>query len=207
MERLGVVKPHYDSAAAKKSWEDYKRLRGMPASDREEEGDRGRRLKEYLLTIALEECMKRDMPMQIHSGDGEAPGVILRRQNPYILEEVVRFDRDGVMRMPKLIPIHGRYPLVGQAVWFKSSIHQLLLRNLSDESHYPPGNRTPLWRDSRSRANVENTLRKRFMVGSRVQLVGRPVWETILEPGIGSLCERRKPHAGRGAGRRADDAI
>jgi hypothetical protein len=100
MERLGPVKPHYDSAAARKSWEDYKRLRGTHASDREEEADRGRRLKEYFLTIALEECMKRDMPMQIHSGDGEAPGVILRRQNPYNLEEVVRFDRDGTMRMP-----------------------------------------------------------------------------------------------------------
>jgi predicted TIM-barrel fold metal-dependent hydrolase len=117
MERLGVVKPHYDSAAAKNSWDEFKRLRGAPASDREEEADRGRRLKEYLLTIALEECLKRDMPMQIHSGDGEAPGVILRRQHPYNLEEVARFDRDGVMRMPKLIPVHAGYPLVGEAVW------------------------------------------------------------------------------------------
>jgi uncharacterized protein len=117
MERLGVVKPCYDPAEAKKSWEDYKRSRSAPSTDREEVADRGRRLKEYFLTIALEECMKRDMPMQIHSGDGEAPGVILRRQHPYNLEEVVRFDRDGVMRMPKLIPIHAGYPLVGEAAW------------------------------------------------------------------------------------------
>ncbi len=117
MERLGVIKPHYDSAAAKHSWEEYKRLRGTPAADREEEADRGRRLKEYFLTIALEECLKRDMPMQIHSGDGEAPGVILRRQHPYNLEEVVRFDRDGMMRMPKIIPVHAGYPLVQEAVW------------------------------------------------------------------------------------------
>jgi predicted TIM-barrel fold metal-dependent hydrolase len=117
MERLGPIKPHYDSDAAKKSWEEYKRLRGTPASDREEEADRGRRLKEYFLTIGLEECMKRDMPMQIHAGDGDAPGVILRRQHPYNLEEVVRFDRNGVMRMPKVIPIHAGYPLVGEAAW------------------------------------------------------------------------------------------
>jgi uncharacterized protein len=117
MERLGPIKPTYDSAAAKKSWEDYKLSRGTPASDREEEADRGRLLKEYFLTIALEECMKRDMPMQIHAGDGDAPGVILRRQNPYNLEEVVRFDRHGMMRMPKLIPVHGGYPLVGEAAW------------------------------------------------------------------------------------------
>jgi len=117
MERLGVVKPHYDSAAAKISWEDFKSSRGTTSSDREADADRGRRLNEYLLTIALEECLKRDMPMQIHSGDGEAPGVILRRQHPYNLEEVARFDRDGVMRMPKLIPVHAGYPLVGEAVW------------------------------------------------------------------------------------------
>ncbi len=117
MDHLGVIKPTYDSAPAKNSWEEYKRLRGAPVNDREEEADRGRRLKEYLLTIALEECMKRDMPLQIHAGDGEAPGTILRRQNPYNLEEVVRFDRDGMMRMPKIIPIHAGYPLVGEAAW------------------------------------------------------------------------------------------
>jgi predicted TIM-barrel fold metal-dependent hydrolase len=117
MERLGVVKPQFDETLAAKSWEEYKSLRGTPAADREAEADRGRVLKEYFLTLALEECMKRDMPMQIHSGDGEAPGVLLRRQNPYNLEEFVRFDRNGVMRMPKLIPIHAGYPLVSQAAW------------------------------------------------------------------------------------------
>ena len=29
----------------------------------------------------------------------------------------MRFDRDGVMRMPKIIPIHAGYPLVGKAAW------------------------------------------------------------------------------------------
>jgi hypothetical protein len=117
LPQLGLVKPHYDSVAAKKSWEEFKALRPIAAADREEANDRGRKLKEYLFTLALEECMKRDMPMQMHAGDGEAPGVILRRQHPYFLEEVVRFDRDGVMRMPKLIPIHAGYPLVGEAAW------------------------------------------------------------------------------------------
>ena len=117
MERLRVVKPFYDAAVARNHGKKYKSLRGTPASDREEEADPGRALKQYFLTIALEECMKRDMPMQIHSGDGEAPGVFLRRQNPYNLEEFVGFDRDGMMRMPKLIPIHAGYPLVGQAAW------------------------------------------------------------------------------------------
>jgi predicted TIM-barrel fold metal-dependent hydrolase len=57
------------------------------------------------------------MPMQFHAGDGEAPGIILRNQQPYYLEEFVRFDRDGLMRMPKIIPIHAGYPLVSEAAW------------------------------------------------------------------------------------------
>ncbi|MBC7925169.1 MAG: amidohydrolase family protein, partial [Bryobacteraceae bacterium] len=116
LPRLGLVQPHYDSEAAKKSWEEYRSTR-TATGDRETLSDRGRKLQEYLFTIALEECLKRDMPMQMHAGDGEAPGVILRRQHPYFLEEVVRFDRDGIMRMPKIIPIHAGYPLVGEAAW------------------------------------------------------------------------------------------
>jgi len=117
LSRLGLLKPTWDSDLAKKSWEDYKRLRGTPSLDREEAADRGRGLNEYLFTIALEECLKRDMPMQMHAGDGDAPSVILRRQHPYNLEEVVRFDRDGVMRMPKLILVHAGYPLLKEAAW------------------------------------------------------------------------------------------
>ncbi|HEY2017015.1 MAG TPA: hypothetical protein VGH38_26100 [Bryobacteraceae bacterium] len=100
LPRLGLVKPHYDAAAARESWREYQQSRGVTIPDREAAADRGRRLLEYLFTIALEECMRRDMPMQMHAGDGEAPGVILRRQHPYNLEEVARFDKDGVMRMP-----------------------------------------------------------------------------------------------------------
>jgi predicted TIM-barrel fold metal-dependent hydrolase len=117
LSRLGLLKPHYDADAAKKSWEEYKASRGAVITDREEAADRGRRLHEYLMTIALDECMKRDMPMQFHAGDGDAPSVILRRQHVWNLEEVVRFDRDGMMRMPKVIAVHAGYPLVGEAAW------------------------------------------------------------------------------------------
>ena len=117
MPRIGVVKPLYDSSIAARSWEAYKRTRDIEIEDREERSHRGSELQRYLLTLALEECLERDMPMQFHAGDGEAPGLILRQQDPYFLEEVVRFDRNGVMRMPKIIPIHAGYPLVGKAAW------------------------------------------------------------------------------------------
>lgn len=117
MPSIGVIKPLYDSKIAQKSWEEYKRTRNKIFDDREERKRRGRELKRYLLTIAQEECLERDMPMQYHAGDGEAPGIILRQQDPYFLEEMVRFDKDGMMRMPKIIPVHAGYPLVGKAAW------------------------------------------------------------------------------------------
>jgi hypothetical protein len=117
LPRIGVIKPVYDAAVARTSWDEYRRTRTDPPRDREDASRRGREMLEYMLTLAMEECLKRDMPMQFHAGDGEAPGVILRNQHPYYLEEVVRFEKDGRLRMPKVIPIHAGYPLVGEAAW------------------------------------------------------------------------------------------
>jgi hypothetical protein len=117
LPRIGVIKPVYDVSIARASWDEYRRTRNDPPRDREDASRRGREMLEYLLTLAIEECLKRDMPMQFHAGDGEAPGVILRNQHPYYLEEIVRFEKDGRLRMPKIIPIHAGYPLVGEAAW------------------------------------------------------------------------------------------
>lgn len=117
LPRIGVIKPVYDERAAAASWEEAKGKWQTSSGDRAEDAQRGKVLLQYLLTLAIEECLARDMPMQFHAGDGEAPGVILRNQQPYYLEEIVRFDKDGVMRMPKIIPIHAGYPLVSEAAW------------------------------------------------------------------------------------------
>jgi predicted TIM-barrel fold metal-dependent hydrolase len=117
LPRIGVIKPVYDERLAAASWDEAKGKWQTSSGDRFEDAQRGKVLLEYLLTLAIEECLTRDMPMQFHAGDGEAPGVILRNQQPYYLEEIVRFDKDGVMRMPKIIPIHAGYPLVSEAAW------------------------------------------------------------------------------------------
>lgn len=114
---IGVIRPLYDDGPARASWQEMKQTRKTQYADRVEQQARGKLLQERLLTLALEECLERDMPMQFHAGDGEAPSVVLRNQHPYYLEEVARFDKDGVMRMPKIIPIHAGYPLVGEAAW------------------------------------------------------------------------------------------
>jgi uncharacterized protein len=116
---MGLLRPVYDRSVAAKSWEEYKKNRptDFAGPDRDEQNMRGKDLKLFLLTIAMEACLERDMPMQFHAGDGEAPSIILRNQHPYDLEEMVRFDKNGVMRMPKVVPIHGGYPLVGELTW------------------------------------------------------------------------------------------
>ena len=117
LPRVGLITPVYDRAVAAASWAALKQSRAHPPADRAAAGLIGRELLEYLLTAAIEECLKRDMPMQFHAGDGEAPNVILRNQHPYLLEEIVRFEKDGRLRLPKIIPIHAGYPLVGEAAW------------------------------------------------------------------------------------------
>ncbi|MBX4937023.1 MULTISPECIES: amidohydrolase family protein [Rhizobium] len=115
---IGLIRPLYDRGPAANSWS---KLRASyserPRMDREDAANITKDLCRYTFTLTLEECLKRDLPMQIHTGDGEAPYVILRNQDPFYLEEVVRFDKDNMMRMPKIVPLHAGYPSVGKAAW------------------------------------------------------------------------------------------
>ncbi|PZV37026.1 amidohydrolase family protein [Mesorhizobium kowhaii] len=116
---IGLIRPLYDRKPAALSWGAMKRSvrNATDGVDREEVASVKKDLRRYTFTLALEECLKRDMPLQIHTGDGEAPWVILRNQDPFYLEEVCRFDKGGMMRMPKIIPLHAGYPSVGKAAW------------------------------------------------------------------------------------------
>ncbi|MES0157952.1 amidohydrolase family protein [Mesorhizobium sp. M0018] len=118
LPKIGLIEPLYDREIARASWQALREsYHKIPTMDRQSEYNLAKDLRRYDVTLALEECLKRDMPMQIHTGDGEAPNVILRNQDPFYLEEVCRFDRDGMMRMPKIIPLHAGYPSVGKAAW------------------------------------------------------------------------------------------
>jgi len=139
LPRLGLLKPQYDRGLARASWG---RVRasgsGLPAADgpdRDEHWDAQSDVLRYFHSLALEACLERGMPMQFHAGDGEAPRGIMRRQDPFLMEEMVRFERDGLMRMPKVILIHAGYPLVGKAAW---------LTHLYPNCHFELSLATPL---------------------------------------------------------------
>ena len=123
LPRLGLLKPHFDRGAARRSWDAFRasRARGeVPAGDTQDRDDYWQMQSEallYLHSLALDACLERDMPMQFHAGDGEGPRGIMRNQDPFLMEEMVRFERGGVMRMPQVILIHAGYPLIGRAAW------------------------------------------------------------------------------------------
>ncbi|WP_419162692.1 amidohydrolase family protein [Candidatus Palauibacter sp.] len=123
LPRLGLLKPLFDPAPARRSWDQFRarRARGeVPAGDtvdRDEYWQLQSEALRYLHSLALEACLERDMPMQFHAGDGEAPRGIMRNQDPFLMEEMVRFERHDVMRMPQVILIHAGYPLIGRAAW------------------------------------------------------------------------------------------
>lgn len=115
---IGLIRPLYDRKVASNSWNQLRKTYSdRPTMDREDSANVTKDLCRYTFTLTLEECLKRDLPMQIHTGDGEAPYVILRNQDPFYLEEVVRFDKHNMLRMPKIIPLHSGYPSVGKASW------------------------------------------------------------------------------------------
>lgn len=115
---IGLIRPLYDRKIASDSWNQLRKTYSdRPTMGREDAAKVTKDLCRYTFTLTLEECLKRDLPMQIHTGDGEAPYVILRNQDPFYLEEVVRFDKDNMLRMPKIIPLHAGYPSVGKASW------------------------------------------------------------------------------------------
>jgi len=139
LPRLGLLKPAYDRGLARESWGRVRAAAGdLPSADgpdRDAYWDAQSEVLRYFHSLALEACLERGMPMQFHAGDGEAPRGIMRRQDPFLMEEMVRFERDGVMRMPKVILIHAGYPLVGKAAW---------LTHLYPNCHFELSLATPL---------------------------------------------------------------
>ncbi|MDX1395166.1 MAG: amidohydrolase family protein [Gemmatimonadota bacterium] len=123
LPRLGLLKPEWDAGRAAASWNAFRERRAAGALPRPDGVDRDEHWQiqssvlRFLHSRALEACLERDMPMQFHAGDGEAPRGIMRHQDPFLMEEMIRLERGGVMRYPKVILIHAGYPLGGRASW------------------------------------------------------------------------------------------
>ena len=188
---IGLLSPVYDDEAAAASWESFKKTRKNVYTDRSEKARRGKVLRERLLTISVEECMARDMPMQFHAGDGEAPSVILRNQHPYYLEELaLRQGWSDAHAQDHPDPCRLSAGRRGGLV--EPSVYQCVFRNLVDDALYPPGPAGPLSADHGSGAVVEDPVRQRCLQRARAVLAGGTLGQAIPGPGAGGLRTGRR---------------
>ncbi|MHC2303284.1 hypothetical protein ACVJBD_007551 [Rhizobium mongolense] len=95
---IGLIRPLYDRTLASNSWRELRKTyTDRPKMNREDAANVTKDLCRYTFTLTLEECLKRDLPMQIHTGDGEAPYI----QRSTALRRRSRTRFSGSRRVPR----------------------------------------------------------------------------------------------------------
>jgi predicted TIM-barrel fold metal-dependent hydrolase len=98
-----------------KAWTE---LKGTPAARRQGFPYMPAKIvREHMLWQALDLAYERDVPVGIHCGNGEGPGVYLSHQYPYNLENVARFPVTVPQKPVKIVMVHGGYPHVDEAAY------------------------------------------------------------------------------------------
>ena len=64
------------------------------------------------IVSGLEKCIQHDIPIQVHTGVGDAPVLDLRRANPLHLFAILG---DDYFRKGKIVLLHGGYPYLAEA--------------------------------------------------------------------------------------------
>jgi predicted TIM-barrel fold metal-dependent hydrolase len=70
-----------------------------------------KRLRDHLFRLALELCIRLDVPMQIHTGVGDAPVCDLRKANPLLLFSTLG---EEPLRSVRIVLLHGGYPYLAE---------------------------------------------------------------------------------------------
>lgn len=69
-------------------------------------------IRDYFVLLSLEKCMQRDIPMQIHTGIGDAPVLNLMKSNPWLLFDLVC---DPYFQQAKIVLEHLGYPYIAES--------------------------------------------------------------------------------------------
>ncbi|MEK4306799.1 amidohydrolase family protein [Oceanobacillus oncorhynchi subsp. oncorhynchi] len=83
-----------------------------------------KKVRDYLVLQALELCMEYDIPMQMHSGAGDAPLNNLKLSSPILLHDIIS---NPAYRPAKIIFIHTAYPFVEEASYLANQYHNIYL--------------------------------------------------------------------------------
>jgi len=71
-----------------------------------------KQVRDYLVLLSLERCIKLDIPIQIHTGIGDAPVHDLRSANPLLLFGILS---DQYLQKVKVLIEHGGYPYLAES--------------------------------------------------------------------------------------------
>ncbi|SHI92686.1 Amidohydrolase [Dethiosulfatibacter aminovorans DSM 17477] len=74
-------------------------------------------VRDYMLLMGLEICLKHNLPMQIHCGFGNGPIMDLRRSNPLMLFDIITHPHYGKV---KKVICHCGYPYVAETGYLAS---------------------------------------------------------------------------------------
>lgn len=81
-------------------------------------------IRDYLVLQAFELCMEYDIPIQMHSGAGDAPLLDVRLSSPLLMHEIIS---DPHYQAVKIIFIHTAYPFVEEAGYLVNQYHNIYL--------------------------------------------------------------------------------
>jgi len=68
-------------------------------------------LRDFIVNLSLEKCIEYHIPMQIHTGIGDAPVLDLRCSNPTLLQDIFVNEK---FRKVDFIILHGGYPFLAE---------------------------------------------------------------------------------------------
>lgn len=81
-------------------------------------------VRDYLVLLAFELCMEYDLPIQMHSGAGDAPLLDVKLSSPLLMHDIVS---DPHYQSVKIIFIHTAYPFVEEAGYLVNQYHNIHL--------------------------------------------------------------------------------
>ena len=81
-------------------------------------------IRDYVFFVGLAICVEKEIPMQVHTGMGDAPLCDLRKTNPLLLHDAFG---EPVAQKATIVLDHTGYPFVGEAGFFVSHFENLYI--------------------------------------------------------------------------------
>lgn len=81
-------------------------------------------IRDYLVLLAFELCLEYDIPIQMHSGAGDAPLIDVKLSSPLLMHNIIS---DIHYQKVKIIFVHTGYPFVEEAGYLVNQYHNIYL--------------------------------------------------------------------------------